>query len=132
MVCSPLFEPLAERVDEFARERILLARFEKLLAHVDQFDRGHGPRFDAAGQFEQRVLAALGVVAALETRRGGAQHHAGARRLRAHNGDVAPVVARRFLLLVAAVVLFVHHDQAQIPHRREDAGARPHYYRCPA
>src|SRR5215472_1787669 len=36
-----LLQALAERVDEFARERVLLAGFEKLLAHIDQFDGRH-------------------------------------------------------------------------------------------
>ena len=83
------------------------------------------------GNSQQRVLAAFRVVTALQAGRGRAQDHARARGLRAHDGHVAPVVARRLLLLVAAVVLFVHHDQAQIPYRREHSGARPHHHAAP-
>ena len=79
MVCSPFSRRCADGFQQLAREGRLLARFQKLLAHVDQFHRRHGPRFDAPGQFEQRVLAALGVVAALQAGRGRAQHHARAR-----------------------------------------------------
>src|SRR5437879_9379357 len=35
-----------------------------------------------------------------------------------HNRHVAAVVAWRFFLLVAAIVLFVHHNQAQIQDRK--------------
>ncbi len=44
--------------------------------------------------------------------------------LGAHDGDVAAVIARGFLLLVAGVVFFVDHDEAEIAHGREDAGTR--------
>ena len=128
MVCSPLSRRSLMASSSRAREGGLLARFQKLLAHVDQLHLRHAAALDALGQFEQRVLAALGVVAAFEAGRGRAQHHAGAGRLRAHDGDVAAVVARRFLLLVALVVLLVHHDQPEIAHRREDAGARAHHH----
>ena len=68
------------------------------------------------------------VVAALETGRGRAQHHARAGGLRAHDGHIAAVIARRLLLLVALIVLFVDHDQAEIAHRREHAGTRAHHH----
>jgi hypothetical protein len=38
---------------------------------------------------------------------------------RAHDRDVAPVIARALLLLVRAVVLLVHDDQAEVRRRRE-------------
>ncbi len=41
--------------------------------------------------------------------------------MRAHDGHVAPVVARRVLLLIAAIVLFIDDDEAEILHRSEDA-----------
>ena len=116
-----VLEALAERFQEFAGEGGLLAGLEELLPHVDQLHRGQGPGLDAAGQFQQGVLAALGVVAALEAGGGGAQHDAGAGGLRAHDGHVAAVVARGLLLLVAAVVLLIDHDQPQIAYRREHA-----------
>ncbi len=76
MLCSPFSRRSVDGVHQRARKGGLLARFEKLLAHVDQLDLGHGPPLDALRQFEQRVLAALGVVAGFETGRGRAQHDA--------------------------------------------------------
>ena len=89
-------------LDQLAREGGLLARLQELLPHVDQLDlAAWAARSMRSGQFEQRVLAALGVVAALQAGRGRAQHHAGPRGLRPHDGHVAAVVARGLLLLVA-------------------------------
>jgi hypothetical protein len=81
------------------------------------------------GNSSSVYLPRSGVVAAFQAGRGRTQHHARAGRLRPHHGHIAPVVARRLFLLVAAVVLFVHHDQAQVAHRREHARARPHHHR---
>ena len=78
----------------------------------------------ARGQFEQRVFAALRVVEALERRRGGAEHDHRAFHLAAHHGDVARVIARRFLLLVGMLVLFIHDDEAERIDGREDGRAR--------
>ncbi len=36
------------------------------------------------------------------------------------------MIARRFLLFVALVVLLIHYDQPDVPHGREDAGACRH------
>ena len=124
-----VFQALSDGLLQLPRKGRLLARFQKFLPHVDQFDHGHGPFFDAARQFQQRILAALGIVAAFQGGRGRTQHHARAGLLRPHHGHIAPVVARRLFLLVAAVVLFVDHDQAQVAHRRENAGPRPHHHR---
>ena len=132
MVCSPFSRRSATMLHQAPRERGLLAGFEKLLAHVDDFDIRHGPLLDALGQLDQRVLAALGVVAAFETGRGRAEHHHRSGCLGAHDGHVAAVVARRFLLLVALVVLLVDDDQAEILDRSENARARarPPRSRC--
>ena len=44
----------------------------------------------------------------------------------ADRGDVPRVVARRLAVLVAGLVLLVHHDESQIGHRREHRRPRPH------
>jgi hypothetical protein len=124
-----VFQAQSDGLLELPRKGRLLARFQEFLPHVDQFDHGHRPVLDAARQFEQRVLAALDVVAAFEARGGRTEHHARAGLLRPHHGHIAPVVARRLFLLVAAVVLFVDHDQAQVAHRRKNARPCPHHYR---
>ncbi len=129
MVCSP-FSRRWPSASMSLRENVFCLRVSRNSWRISiSSTAGMGRASMRPGQFEQRVLAALRVVAALQAGRGGAQHHARAGRLRAHDGDVAPVVARRFFLFVAAVVLFVHHDQAQVAHRREDAGARAHHHR---
>ena len=51
-----------------------------------------------------------------------------ARGLRAHDGDIAAVVARRVLLFVALVVLFVDHYQAEILYRCKDARPRSNHH----
>ncbi len=122
-------QTLGDGLHQPPRKCRLLARLQKLLPHVDHFDVRHGPLLDAFRQLDQGVLAALGVVAALETRRGRTQHHHRAGFARAHDGDIAAVIARRFLLLVARVVLFVDHHQPQVLHRREHARARAHHHR---
>ena len=68
---------------------------------------------------DQRVAAALRVVVALQRRRRRAEHDQRARLARAHDRDVAAVVARALLLLVRAVVLLVDDDQAERAQRRE-------------
>ena len=83
----------------------------------------HRPVGNAIGNFEQSVLARSRVEAAFETGGGRAEHHAGIRRPRAHDGHVAAVIARGFFLLVAGVVFFIDHNQAEIAHGSEDSGA---------
>ncbi len=51
-------------------------------------------------------------------------HHHRAGQLGAHHGDVARVVARRFFLLVALVVLLVDENQAQVGRGSKDGRAR--------
>src|SRR6185436_11621338 len=45
---------------------------------------------------------------------------------RTHDRDLARMIARRLALLVAALVLLVDDDRAEIPERREDRGPRSH------
>ena len=106
----------------------MLARFEKLLAHVDEIDARHRAVTNAGKQFEKLVFPQLRVVAAFKTGRCGTEHHASTGVLRAHHGDIAAVIARILFLLVALIVLFIDNDEAQIANGREHAGARPHDY----
>ena len=61
-----VFEAFGYGSGERARKSGLLARFEKLLAHVDDLDHWHRALFDALGQFESRVLSGGCVVPAFE------------------------------------------------------------------
>src|SRR5262249_19239076 len=114
-------EPLVNGFDQLSRKSRVLARRMELLAHIDQFDFRHWAALDAFPQFQARVLAAIRVVAAFEARRGAAQKPDGPGIARADDRDVAAVITRRFLLLVALVVFFVDDDQAEIPHWRENS-----------
>ena len=78
----------------------------------------------ALAQAQVRVAAGLRVVQRFQRRRGAAQQHRHAERARAHQRDVARVVADAVLLLVAAVVFLVDHDQAGVRQRREHRRAR--------
>ena len=60
----------------------------------------------------------------LQRRRRAAQQHGDVFDLPALDGDVAAVVARGGVLLVAGLVLFIDDDDAQVRHRREDRRAR--------
>ena len=99
----------------------------ELLTHVEDFDFGQWALLDALRQFQQPILALYRVVVCLQRGRGRPQYHGGIAHLRAHNGNVARVIARHFLLLVGVVVLFVHHDESQIGHWREDCRARTYH-----
>ena len=59
-----------------------------------------------------------------ERGRGGAEDDGAGLAETAHDGDVAGVVARRLVLLVAGLVLLVHDDDAEFVDGREDGRAR--------
>src|SRR6202012_4654399 len=82
------------------------------------------PVGDSAGKFQKGVFADRGVVPAFEAWRGGAEHDARVRRLRAYNGDISAAIAGRFLLFVARIVLFIHDDQTGASDRGKDARTR--------
>ncbi|MNE14010.1 hypothetical protein D3C80_1068680 [compost metagenome] len=70
-------------------------------------------------QVQQAVAAAVGVVQALQRRRGRAQQDRDVLLARAYQRQVAGVVAQAFLLFVRAVVLFIDDDQPRVFHRCE-------------
>ena len=111
-------------LDERPRKEFVVARLLELAAHVDQLDLGQRAVHHAVAQFDARVLAALGVLPAFKRGRGRAHHHHRAGQLGAHHGHIARVVARRFLLLVALVVLLVHQNQPQVGRGSKDRRAR--------
>ena len=111
-------------VDERPRKDFVAARLLVLAAHVDQLDLGQRAIHHAVAQFDPRVFAALGIVPAFERRRSRAHDHHRAGQLGAHHGHVARVVARRFLLLVALVVLLVDQNQPQVGRGGKDSRAR--------
>ena len=90
------------------------------LAHVEDVDPRHRAAVDALGQLE-----ALEVEPALGARSRGAADEHRARVVGAAAGDLARVVARVGLLLVAGVVLLVDDDEPEVAHGGEDRRARP-------
>ncbi len=76
------------------------------------------------GELQHLQLAALDVVAALQAGCGRDQQGRGLGAPRAHQGEVAGVVARRDLLLVGGVLLFVHHQEPEVGDRGEERRAR--------
>ena len=86
--------------------------------------RGSAPPPTRAGKREQPVLPRARVLPALEAWRRAAEHAHGAGLARPHDRDLARVVARRFALLVARLVLLVHDDRAEIGKRGEDRRPR--------
>lgn len=91
------------------------------LAHVDGIDGGEGAAADALGHSHEGVFAGLGgVVPALEGGGGRAEDAAGALDDCAHHGHIAGAVAGAFVLLVAAVVLFIDNHEPELADRGED------------
>ena len=82
---------------------------------------------DALGQREQLVLAGGRVVITLERRRGTPEYDCAFLDLRAHDRDVACVIAWCFLLFVSRLMFFVDNDEAEILERREDRAASTDY-----
>ena len=59
----------------------------------------------------------------LQRRRGASQNHDAFLNLRAHDGDIARVIARRFFLFVGGLVFFIDDNQPEIFQRREHRAA---------
>ena len=102
-----------------------------LLGQVHQPHAGQGARADAAGHGQAQVAPARVVafrraagVPGLQRRRGRPQDHLGSLLAPAPDGQVARRIAGAFLLLVAGVVLLVHHDQLQARQAGEHGHAR--------
>ncbi len=126
-------QALVDGLHQAPRKRRQFARLQELLPHVDHFDVRHGPLLDALGQFDQRVFAAFGVVAAFQAGRGRPEHHHGAGLPRAHDGDVPAVVARRLLLFVAVRRALRRSPPApdSAPARRRPSACPPPPSQCP-
>ena len=119
----PPRQPLFDRRRERAADHDVRPLRGVLLAHVHHAHLREGTVEHAPGQHDLGVLAGLGVLIALHRGRGRAEHDQGALFLRAHDRHVTTVIARRLLLLVRRVVLFVHDDQSETLERREHRGS---------
>ena len=100
-------------------------------APIDDVDLRQPRLADALGQRQQRVLPARRIHPALETRRRASEHDDRALVARAHDRHLARVIARRFALLVARLVLFVDDDRAEVARAaRRSPSARRRRFAC--
>ncbi len=120
---AAILERLTHRVVQRVAHRAETPLGRSLVAQINDDDIGQRAVEDALRQFEQRVLAALGVVEALQRRRGRAEDDRDVFQSGAHHGHVAGVVARRRFLLERALMLLVDDDQAELARGGEDAAA---------
>ena len=81
-----------------------------IMSAIDQQNRWQGSIQHPLRQGEQGVLAALGVVEALQRGRRGTQDDRDVLQASPHHGHVAGMVARRRFLLEGAFVFLVDHD----------------------
>src|SRR5262249_17290029 len=95
-----------------------------LLPKINDIRIGKRPGLDAMRHPQKRVLAARGVLPALQRRSRRSEDHGDVAELSADDCEIARVVARRFVLLVRAVALLVDDDHAELLKRREERGAR--------
>ena len=92
---------------------------------VHHLDRRQRAGIDPLGQLEARHAALGREVQGLERGRGAAENDTRALESGAHQRHVAGVIARDASLLVAGLVLFIHHDRAQPLDGREHGRAWP-------
>ena len=117
------FEPLGDGFLELwrkNRDAFLPALAGRGLAHVHDAYVRHFLVVHALRQFEQRIFAVFAIVIAFQRRCGRTEHDDGIFHPAAHNGHVAGMVARRFLLLVGVLVFLVHDDEAERLDRRKN------------
>ena len=107
-----------------AEQRRRQAVIQPLRAHVDDLHLRRADRARARAQVQAAVATGVDVGQRLQRRRAGAQHDRHAERARAHQRQVAGVIAEALLLLVGGVVLLVDDDQAGLRQRREHRRAR--------
>ncbi len=87
-----------------------LADFQRQTAHRGQTRL----RLGALMQLQQTIAPGLGVVVALQRRRGRAEHDGHPGLMGAKHRHIPRRIAQAILLLERAVVLLIHHDQPQL------------------
>ena len=105
--------------------RLTHAFFQRQLAHINDVNfRQHRLRIGALRQAQQCKAACRRIVPAFQAGRGTAQHNRTSRLFGAPQRHIAGMVAQFVLLLKRAIVLLIHHNQAQIGHGCEHAQTR--------
>src|SRR5262245_6787284 len=96
----------------------------EFFAKIENLDEGKRTLGDTLGDGEELILPAAGVMISFQGWCGGAEQSDRSFELGADDGDVAAVVARRFFLLVAGLLLFVDDNEAKIFDGRKNGGTR--------
>ena len=91
----------------------------QLALHVDDLDGRQRSAVIALRYAAQAKSARNGTVHALDRRRGGAEHRQRMLLRAAVDRDLAGMVARCIFGLVGVLLLLVHNEQTEVPHRRE-------------
>ena len=100
----------------------------EILAQVDNFHRRERPVLHARIELQKLVFSRARILKTFKRRRRRTKQRDRPFEFRAHHGHVPPVIARRFFLLVARLLLFIDHDQPEIFDRRENGRARSHHH----
>ncbi len=118
------FEPGDDRGVQFLSENRERFRFPPFLSQIDDAHERHLVVVHAQGQIRAaRYLPRVALKITFERRRGGAEQDDATLQLSAHDGDVARMITRRFLLLVGRLVFFIDDDESEVFERREDGAA---------
>src|SRR5205809_1877354 len=107
-------ETASDGLKEPSREDDLLALRRILLTHVHDFDLRQRTIFHPAREANVFVLFGFCVAEGLHGGSRRTEYHDRTRPLCAHDGCVAGVVARNFLLLVAGFMFFIDNNEAEV------------------
>ena len=119
-----LFETGLEALPQSRRKGRRVAPLD-FSSHIDEMHLGHGAAVDALGQGDEFEFPLLGAAVRLDGGRRAAQDQLAPVVSRPEIGDIEGIVARGALGRIAAVVLLVDDDDADMFQRREHRGARP-------
>ena len=104
----------------------------ELRVHIRRYDLRQYGFAVALCQNVERISACFCVVVALYARCGGAEDKQSVALGAAEHRDLARVITRRALRLVAVLLLLVHNDKPDAFKRREHRAARAYHYFCQA
>ena len=125
---GPCSKARADGPGQLGRKRSGLVRGFEIFAQVHNLNGRQRAIFHARFQLQQLIFSGARILKTFQRRRGRAQQGDAALELGAHDGNVSPVVARRFFLFVAPLLLLVHHDQTEIFKRSEHRRACSHHH----
>ena len=101
-------------------QRLTQLAFSFMLRKIDQVDFRQGPFSSPLGQLQVCQMPAQRALIGGQNRRGAAQDNDGLVHLTAHQCQISGIVTKAFRLFVAAIMLFIDHDQPQLRQRCKD------------